>query len=49
MPWTISVVLIVLWMLGVMGNIGGGLIHALLFILGMVFIFKLVRSLRVST
>jgi len=48
MHWTIGVVLIVLWMLGMIGNIGGGLIHALLVILGIVFIFNLVSSSRVS-
>ena len=48
MPWTISVVLIVLWMLGMIGNIGGRLIHALLVILGIVVIFNLVSSRRVS-
>jgi hypothetical protein len=30
MLWTIVVVLLVLWALGLVGGIGGGLIHALL-------------------
>ena len=30
MLWTIAVVLVVLWLLGLVGGIGGGLIHALL-------------------
>ncbi len=30
MLWTIAVVLVVLWALGLIGNIGGGLIHLLL-------------------
>lgn len=30
MLWTIVVVLVVLWALGLIGGIGGGLIHALL-------------------
>jgi len=30
MLWTIVVVLLVLWALGLIGGIGGGLIHALL-------------------
>lgn len=48
MSWTIGVVLIVLWTLGIIGNIGGVMIHALLVILGLVFIFNLVRRHRVS-
>ena len=30
MLWTIVVVLVVLWLLGLAGSIGGGLIHVLL-------------------
>jgi hypothetical protein len=30
MLWTIVVVLLVLWVLGLIGGLGGGLIHALL-------------------
>jgi hypothetical protein len=30
MLWTIVIVLLVLWALGLIGGIGGGLIHALL-------------------
>jgi hypothetical protein len=32
MVWTIVVILVVLWLLGFVANVGGGLIHALLVI-----------------
>ena len=30
MLWTVAVVLIVLWLLGFIGHVGGGLVHLLL-------------------
>jgi Family of unknown function (DUF5670) len=47
MLWTIIVVLIVLWLLGLIGHIGGGLIHTLLVIAAIVFIYNLVSGRRV--
>jgi hypothetical protein len=41
MLWTIVVILIVLWLLGLVGNIGGGLIHILLVIAAIVVIYNL--------
>lgn len=36
---TIIAVLVVLWLLGVIGNFGGNLIHALLIIAALVFLY----------
>jgi hypothetical protein len=44
--WTIIVVLIVLWLLGLVLNIGGGIIHTLLIIAGIIFVFQLVTGKR---
>ena len=44
MIYTIVVVLVVLWLLGLVGHIGGGLIHTLLVIATVVFIFNLLAS-----
>ena len=46
MVWTIIVILIVLWLLGFIGHIGGGLIHLLLVIALIVFIFNLISGRR---
>lgn len=45
---TIAIVLIVLWALGLLGHIGGGLIHALLIIGLVVLVYDLVTRRRVS-
>lgn len=42
MIYTIIAVLVVLWLLGLIGNIGGNLIHALLVIALIVFIWNLI-------
>ena len=44
---TIIIVLVVLWLLGLVGNIGGSLIHALLVIAAIVFIYNLISRRRV--
>src|ERR687894_798397 len=41
MLWTIIVILLVLWLLGLIGNIGGGLIWLLLVIAAIVLLFQL--------
>lgn len=46
MLWTIIVILFVLWLLGLIGHIGGGLIHLLLVVALIVFIFNLVSGRR---
>jgi len=44
--WTILVILLVLWLLGLIANIGGGLIHLLLVIAIIVFVAQLITGRR---
>ncbi len=46
MLWTIIGVLVVLWLLGFSLNIGGGLIHALIVIAVVLFVFNLISGRR---
>lgn len=46
MLWTIVGILVVLWLLGLVGGVGGGLIHALLVIAAIVVIYNLVSGRR---
>ena len=46
MLWTIFVILVVLWLLGFIGHIGGGLIHILLAIAVIVLIVNLLSGRR---
>jgi hypothetical protein len=46
MIWTILAILVVLWLLGLVANIGGGLIHLLLVIAVIVFIANMLNSRR---
>jgi len=46
MLWTILVILLVLWLVGFLGNIGGGVIHLLLVVALVVFIINLVSGRR---
>jgi hypothetical protein len=46
MLYTIIVVLLVLWLLGLLGHIGGGLIHLLLVVALIVFIYNLITGRR---
>jgi hypothetical protein len=46
MIWTIFVILLALWLLGLIGGIGGGFIHLLLIIAGAVLIFNLITNRR---
>ena len=48
MLYTIIAVLVVLWLLGLIGNIGGGLIHILIVAAVVVLIYKLVTGRRVA-
>jgi len=47
MLWTIAVILIVLWLLGVVVHVGGGLIHLLLVIAIIVGLVQLFTGRRV--
>jgi hypothetical protein len=48
MLWTIAGILLVLWLLGFSLHVGGGLIHALLVIAIVVFVFNLISGRRSS-
>jgi hypothetical protein len=48
MLWTIVGILLVLWLLGFSMNVGGGLIHALLVIAIVVFVFNMLVGRRSS-
>ena len=47
MLWTIFAILLVLWLVGLLANIGGGLIHLLLVVAAIVLIFQLLSGRRV--
>jgi hypothetical protein len=46
MLWTILVILLVLWLLGFLGQVGGGMIHLLLVIAAIVLVINLVSGRR---
>ncbi|MBO9580005.1 MAG: lmo0937 family membrane protein [Sphingobium sp.] len=46
MLYTIVVILIVLWLIGLLAHVGGGLIHLLLLVAGIVFVFQLMTGRR---
>jgi hypothetical protein len=46
MLWTILMILLVLWVLGLVAHIGGGLIHLLLVIAAIVFLVQLFSGRR---
>ena len=47
MLWAITVLLLGLWLLGYIGQVGGGFIHLLLFVAIIVMIYHLVTRRRV--
>ena len=46
MLWTIIVILLVLWLLGLIAHIGGGLIHILLVVALVIFVINLLTGRR---
>lgn len=44
--WTVLVIILVLWLLGFVANIGGGLIHLLLVIAAIILIYNLLVGRR---
>jgi hypothetical protein len=46
MLWTIALILIVLWALGLIGHIGGGLIHLLLVIAVISVLIRVIQGRR---
>ena len=49
MLWTIVVILLVLWLLGMIGSVGGQFIHLLLIVAGAVLIFNLISNRNVQS
>jgi hypothetical protein len=48
MLWTILAILVVLWLLGLLANVGGAFIHLLLIVAVIVLIAQLVSGRRTS-
>ncbi len=48
MLWTIIVVLFVLWLLGVVGSIGGGFIHLLLVVAAVILVLNFLQGRRIN-
>ncbi|MBS1812345.1 MAG: lmo0937 family membrane protein [Acidobacteria bacterium] len=48
MLWTILAVVLVLWLLGFVGGVGGSLIHALLLVAGVIFVLQILSGRRSS-
>ena len=46
MLWTIFVIVLVLWLLGLIGSVGGSFIHLLLLIAGVVLVVELLSGRR---
>jgi Family of unknown function (DUF5670) len=46
MLWTVFVIVLVLWLLGLIGHIGGGLIHLLLVVAAIVLVINLLSGRR---
>ena len=46
MLWTVFVILLVVWVVGVISNIGGGLLHLLLIVAALALVFSLVSGRR---
>jgi hypothetical protein len=46
MLWTILMIILVLWVIGLIADIGGGLIHLLLVVAAVVFLFQLLSGRR---
>jgi len=47
MLWTIAVIFVVLWALGLVGHVGGGLIHILLVIAIISVLIRVIQGRRV--
>ncbi len=48
MIWTILVILVVLWLVGFIANVGGAFIHLLLVVAAIVLVVKLVTGRNVA-
>ena len=48
MLWTIVGILVLLWLVGLLTNVGGGLIHLILVIALIVFVFQMISGRRTA-
>ena len=48
MLYTIVAILVILWLIGFIANIGGGLIHALIVIALVIFIYNLITGRKAA-
>ena len=48
MLYTIAVVLVILWLLGFIGHVGGGLVHSLLVIAAVVVLLRVISGRRAA-
>lgn len=48
MLWSILAIVLVLWLLGFIGGVGGSLIHALLLVAGVIFVLQILSGRRSS-
>ncbi|TFB24029.1 lmo0937 family membrane protein [Filobacillus milosensis] len=46
MLWTILSIILVMWLIGLLLDIAGGLIHLLLIVAGIIFIYQLITGKR---
>ena len=46
MLWTVLVIILILWALGAITSVGGGLIHLLLLVAGIIFVAQLISGRR---
>ena len=46
MLWTVLAIVLVLWLLGFVGGVGGSLIQALLVVAGIVFVLQIISGRR---
>lgn len=46
MLWTIFVIVLVLWVLGIIGSIGGAFVHLLLLVAGVILVVELLSGRR---
>jgi hypothetical protein len=46
MLWTIFVIVLVLWLLGLIGSVGGSFIHLLLLVAGVILVVELLSGRR---
>jgi hypothetical protein len=46
MLWTVAVILMVLWLVGLVSHVGGGLIHLLLVLAIVIMLLRVIRGRR---